>query len=358
MSLKNGASEPQGAPKGHGNPRSRRWKMRRISLWNVGLVAALWVFLVGDSPLWAHHGGVSLALGPGSPIEANSPLTVPQGGFVVSSRFEHVEWREWGRFEPENKDSFTFFNLGFTYGLTPWLMGSLFIPYNVKRQDTLGTLEGIGDVKLSFSLGFNYNPRKGLSLNSMEDTATTIEGTGTTYFAFMAGATFPTGKWKEKLGGEIDPGMQPGFGSPSLNVGFAASRQIWGPFSMTADVAYDVFTEREHFKFGNEFRFNVAGVYELWGKPEAFVNKIDGILELNLLNVARDEEFGEKLDATGGTILYITPGLRFSFPSIQNMNLGVGVKLPIAKWLNERRDQQGAEGLEKFRVISTISIYF
>jgi hypothetical protein len=102
----------------------------------------------------------------------------------------------------------------------------------------------------------------------------------------------------------------------------------------------------------------VAGVYELWGKPEAFVNKIDGILELNLLNVARDEEFGEKLDATGGTILYITPGLRFSFPSIQNMNLGVGVKLPIAKWLNERRDQQGAEGLEKFRVISTISIYF
>lgn len=152
--------------------------------------------------------------------------------------------------------------------------------------------------------------------------------------------------------------MQPGFGSPSFNVGFAASRQIWGPFSMTMDVAYDVFTEREDFKFGNEFRFNLAGVCEIWGKPEAFVNKVDGILELNLLNVARDQELGEKLDATGGTILYVTPGFRFSFPALQNMNVRVGVKLPVAKWLNERRDQQGAEGLERFRFISTLSVYF
>ncbi len=54
----------------------------------------------------------------------------------------------------------------------------------------------------------------------------------------------------------------------------------------------------------------------------------------------------------------MTPGFRFSFPSLQNMNLGIGVKLPIAKWLNERREQQGAEGLEKFRLISTVSVYF
>ncbi|MDP2971267.1 MAG: hypothetical protein Q8P64_18965, partial [Deltaproteobacteria bacterium] len=45
-------------------------------------------------PAMAHHGGVSLALGPGSPIETNSPLTLPQGGFVLSSRIEQVEWKK------------------------------------------------------------------------------------------------------------------------------------------------------------------------------------------------------------------------------------------------------------------------
>ena len=31
----------------------------------------------------AHHGGVSLPFGPGTPIETSSPLTLPEGGLVV-----------------------------------------------------------------------------------------------------------------------------------------------------------------------------------------------------------------------------------------------------------------------------------
>lgn len=132
----------------------------------------------------AHHGGVSLAFGPGSPIETNFPLTLPKGGVSLSLRAEQAAWRTFGFAEPENKTSFSFFNVGASYGVTPWLT------------------------------------------------------------------------------------------------------------------------------------------------------------------------------VTGGNILYLTPGARFSLPKAGNANLGLAVKIPVWKDLNEQGEQQGAEGLEKYRVIGTLSFFF
>jgi hypothetical protein len=307
----------------------------------------------------AHHGGITLAFGPGSPIETNSPLTLPQGGFALSWRLEQVEWKKRNFAEPTNKDSFTFYNLGLSYGIIPYLTGNLFVPYNIKRQDDLGSIRGIGDIKFLFNLGFNYDPSiKAIRLNSARDTAITLEETKKTYFSLFGGFTLPTGKNRKELGGEIDPGMQPGFGSPTYTIGFSTARQLTGALTLTADTSYEIFTRKDRFKFGNEWRANLAGVYELYGKPEGLISKIDGILELNLLNIARDEEGREKQRATGGTILYLSPGLRISFPKPLNGSLGMMLKFPTLKDLNEKREQQGAEGLEKVRAIVTLSFYF
>jgi hypothetical protein len=306
----------------------------------------------------AHHGGVSLALGPGSPIETNSPLTLPEGGISLTWRMEQVEWRKWTRATP-NKDDFTFFNLGASYGITPYLTGSIFVPYNIKQQDELGTNRGIGDLKFQTNLGFHYDPaKKGIFLNRPEDTATTLEGEKKIYGSIYGGFTVPTGKNRKELGGEIDPGMQPGFGSHTFTLGISAARQITGSLTLVAETAYEIFTRRENFKFGNEWRANLAGVYELYGKTEKFISKIDGIFELNLLHLSRDEEGSEKLKGTGGTILYLSPGMRFSFPKLWNANLGLSFKFPTLKHLNERKEQQGAEGLEKVRIIGTLSFFF
>lgn len=307
----------------------------------------------------AHHGGISLAFGPGSPIETNSPLTLPQGAFVLSWRLEHVEWKKRTFADPTNKDSFTFYNVGFSYGITPYLTGNLFLPYNIKRQDDLGSTRGIGDIKLLFNLGFHYDPSlKGIRLNTAQDTAITLEGAKKTYLSLFGGFTLPTGKNRKELGGDIDPGMQPGFGSPTYTIGFSATRQLTDALTLAADTSYEIFSRKDRFKFGNEWRANLAGVYELYGKPEGFISKIDGILEMNLLNIARDEEGREKQRATGGTILYLSPGLRLSFPKPLNGSLGLMLKFPTLKDLNEKREQQGAEGLEKVRAIVTLSIYF
>jgi hypothetical protein len=329
----------------------------RIPMKHIVTLFILLALLIPCTVL-AHHGGVSLAFGPGSPIETNSPLTLPQGAWVIGTRLEQAEWRKFDWADPENKDSFTFLNISLSYGIAPYLTGTLFFPYNIKRQDTLGDTQGLGDIKFLFNLGFNHDPAKGLSLNKMDDTAVTLEGTRKTYYGLYAGFTLPTGEWKKELGGEIDRGMQSGFGSSTFTIGASATRQMGNAFTLVGDAAYEIFTEKADFKFGNEFRINLAGVYEIYGNPKAFASKIDGILELNLLNIARDEENGEGQEATGGTILYLTPGMRFSFPQLWNANLGLAVKFPIWKDLNEQSGQQGAEGLEKYRAIVTLSFFF
>src|SRR5512144_2835871 len=85
----------------------------------------------------AHHGAVSLALGPGSPIETASPLTLPEGGLVVSTKIEYVPFKKFDFAQPTNKDSFTFLNLSLIYGIKPYLSAGVIFPYSFKSQDTL-----------------------------------------------------------------------------------------------------------------------------------------------------------------------------------------------------------------------------
>jgi len=322
-------------------------------------IAGVIIFSVLSFPLTAlaHHGGVSLPFGPGTPIETSTPLTLPEGGLVLSTRVEQVEWRQFQFAEPTNRTSFTFLNTALSYGIKPYLTGSIILPYSIKREESFGSNSGIGDIRFSGILGFNYDGQ-GIGLNSQKETAVSLEGKKKVFFSFYGGFTIPTGRTHEGLGGEVDPTMQPGFGSPSFTMGFNASRGLLRSLSLIFDTSYDIFTKRDNFKFGNEWRINLAGVYELNGNPEKFISRIDGILELNFLNLARDWQGGEGRTATGGNVLYLSPGFRFAFPKLQNANLGLLIKIPIFKRLNEQNQQQGSEGLEKYRIIGTLSFYF
>jgi hypothetical protein len=306
----------------------------------------------------AHHGGVSLGRGPGSPIDTTAPLTLPEGGLVVFNRLEYVPFQKFTFAEPQNKDSYFFYNLGLFYGLKPYLSAGLTIPYSIKKQDSLGTNSGIGDIGLNALLGFNYAPGQGFSLNKAEDTAISMDSTNKTYFGLTGSVTFPTGANDMKLGGVLARDMQPGFGSPSFTLGISALKPISRNLALVTETSYQIFSEKDNYRFGNEWRLNGAGVYELYGKAGAFLQTINGILELNLLNLDRDTQNGQAAQASGGTVLYLSPGLRFSFPKFQNANLGFLIKFPLWKNLNEEGQQQGSEGLEKIRLILTLSFFF
>jgi hypothetical protein len=322
------------------------------------LLLFLSVMILYPYSTFAHHGGVSLAFGPGTPVETTSPLSLPQGGLVLSARTEYVDYQKFSFADPANKEAFLFNHLGVSYGVTNYLTASLFVPYTVKRADSLGTNKGLGDVNLAFQLGFNHTPGKGFSLSQQDDTALVSAETKKTFFSLMGCFTLPTGENNKEIAGAIDKGMQTGFGNPSYTIGFSSGRPVTGRLSLVADTSYQMFTAKDDFQYGSEYRLNVASVGELYSNTQGFLSRLDAIIELNLLQLSRDQEFGEGLNATGGTILYVSPGMRFAFPGLKNANLGILFKFPAWKNLNEGNEQQGSEGRENYRAIAALSFYF
>lgn len=308
------------------------------------------------TPVLAHHGGTSVSQGPGTPIETNTPLTLPKGGTVIFTRAELAKFRKFSTFEPENVDSFNFFQLGVSHGLSDFLTATAIVPYNIKSQDNVGTTRGIGDLKFLLTLGMNYSAEEGLQLNGEEDTAVNLGESNKTYFGITGGFSVPTGRSDVDFGGGVDGGLQSGFGVPSATLGVSMTKGLSEKFTIAADTGFDWYaTQDGGNRFATEFRANVAGVYELYADQESTFRRLDGILELNYLNLARDVSAYLPEQGTGGQILYITPGLR---TQIGDYNLGAAVKIPIASALNERSMQQGSEGLEQYRLIITASTYF
>lgn len=327
--------------------------------------------LLAPASAFAHHGGVNLAFGPGSPIETASPLSLPDGAFVAGLRVEEIGWKKYSRDSSgaamDNATHHTFMNANFSFGFTPALTGTLIVPYYIKRQENLGSNEGMADIKGQLTYGFHYDPGSGFSRNSSSDTAVSMEASkDRTWLSVSGMMSIPTGKFSRQRPGEPSPdtGMQTGFGAPCYTFGLAAARAV-GPLTLNAELGGDVFTNREDssgnsMQYGSEIRAGLAGVYELYGNTDSFLSRLDGILELNFLHLDHDKVNGVNDTGSGGDILYLTPGLRFSFPAIQNANLGLAVKLPVWKNLNaaNNADAQGSEGLEKYRVISSVSFYF
>lgn len=335
---------------------------KRRSHFYVCLIFSLFIGIINVDNSFAHHGGVSTAFGPGAPIETASPLALGKGTFLFYEKFEYVPFEHKDRAEPENIDTFTFFNTLVGYGVTDALTVYATLPVAIKEQDSLGTSSGLGDLGFIFQYGFKYGERdgiRGLYNYGPEDSYGAPYSTDDLKMALQAGFTVPTGTTsnRDNNGNTFDMGMQPGFGAPSFQFGFAASKMIIPHFTLTGDTSLTTFTEHNDGKPGNEIRFNVAGGYEIYEKKNGFLSRLDIIAESNMLHLTKDQdEDRNKDDATGGTILYLSPGLRATFG--KHVSIGVLVKLPTWKDLNNESEQQGAEGLEEYRAIVTCSISF
>ncbi len=81
----------------------------------------------------AHHGGVSAAFGPGAPVETSSPLTLPQGKFLLYERLELSPFKKFGDSRDEGgNDNFTFTNTLFGYGISDAVSAYVSLPYAKK----------------------------------------------------------------------------------------------------------------------------------------------------------------------------------------------------------------------------------
>lgn len=312
------------------------------------------------APALAHHGvagvGAAALEGPGAPVESATSAVLPEGGTLLALKVDQAKFRTFDASAPE-ADYSRFTMLGIGHGFTPWFSGYLFLPYNVKADEPGGfRSRGFADVSVLGQIGFRHDGKafslvpKNESLDEMEDW----------HFTVFGGATLPTGKPNLRLpDGSIDPGMSTGFGKPSYTLGLTATKMLSSKLTFNAELSalrFRTFRYEDGFttRFGAEQRLNAGLAYRLHTNPEQKL-RTDLSLEMQYLQLGRDVVDGVGEQATGGRMLYAVPGMRFYW---DRFSFAVGVKKAVWKRLNEQGQQQGAEGLEKYRLIFSASMLF
>lgn len=310
-------------------------------------------------PARAHHGGAAVGMagpeGPGAAIETTSPIPIPQGSLFFMVKSEYVPFRQYEFAAPENKVYSLFDTLVGGYGITPWLTGYLFVPYNVKSQDGVGTNVNFGDPGLYVTFSFKYD--EGFRLVPAKESLDELMDWHFAVFGYVTVPMGPTTSATHDLQW-FAPDMQTGFGSPSVQLGIAAAKQISTDFTWLADASVQYFLPHTYpwtrYQFGTESRVNTAVA---WRAVAATGFRFDIAAELNLLNIQRDKEQDEAgamvpLQASGGTILYGGIGVR---AYVGRFSAALAARTSFARWLNEGSEQQGSEGLEWARVALSLS---
>jgi hypothetical protein len=149
-------------------------------------------------------------------------------------------------------------------------------------------------------------------------------------FGILYGVKLPTGSFMEK-GVSTDPtapgpvpidrGLQPGTGTTDAIVGAYYSNSInqdWDYF--TQAIYQKALNSRNQYKPGEGLNVNVGLRYA--GFPS-----FSPLLQLNLRNVVHDEGANADQNNTGGTLLYISPGV--TVPVTMQLSVYGFVQLPV-----------------------------
>jgi hypothetical protein len=297
-------------------------------------------------------------------VESATSAVLPEGATLLALKIDHAKFERGRLMRPDVEADFSRFTLlGIGHGFTPWFSAYAFLPYNVKADESGGfTTRGWADVSVLGQIGFRHDGKafslvpKNESLDELEDW----------HFTVFGGATLPTGRPNTRLpDGSIDPGMSTGFGKPSYTLGLTATKMLSDRLTFNAEASALWFRTHRYAtdyttgtdfttRFGAEQRLNAGLAYRLHTNPEKKL-RTDLSLELQYLRLGRDVVDGVGEPATGGRIVYVLPGVRVYW---DKFSLAFGVKKAVWKNLNEQRLQQGAEGLEKFRVLISASYLF
>ena len=321
-------------------------------------VAALAALAVA-TPARAHHGVAAVSVagpeGPGAAMETTSPLPLPQGMVFSMVKTEFVPFEQFAWAEPHNKSYSSFNMVAVGFGVRPWLSAYVFQPYNMKEQDGVGRNHGPGDTSLMLSVALKWD--EGLHLVPEKES---LDDLMDWHFSVWGSSTLPVGPTTHvnDTGAYFAPDMQTGFGAPSPAVGVAVLKQVSRELTWLAEANYQYFFPYTYpftrYQFGGETRLNTAAVYRLYGAGRF---RVDVSGELNGLVLQRDRERNdagamEALRASGGAILYAGAGVRAYYGPV---TVALGAKRAALKDLNEQADQQGSEGLERFRAALTVS---
>jgi hypothetical protein len=318
----------------------------------------------------ADHASVSLGTGMGSasPMSTESGITMSKGSISTGIRSELIRLDEYsdhklqelreadGDADLHSVESLWSISASAAYAISDDFTVGFRIPFimrdNIREPahghghddedehvdiESLGDVEGIGDTTVFGQYRFFHN-----------------EGT---HVSALFGIKAPTGKTsRHSADGEelLETEFQPGSGSWDGIMGFAFTQQL-GAVSIDASTVYTVTSEgAQETDLGDIFSYNFALSYRLFGDNdlnfEATNFAVDTILELNGEWRDQEQTDGRKDNNSGGNILYLSPGLRFT--SGKHVSLGASFGIPIVQ------DTNGDQVEPDYRIISSINVNF
>lgn len=266
-----------------------------------------------------------LSAGPAwsAPITFNTALPVHEGGYVLREQF--VFRKNAGDPTPARRDmEVTGLVSVLGYGVTRDFALFGMLPYFHKRLD----VQMGGQASTRSEQGFGDLVVLG-RYTAFEDNAP-----GRTFrIAPFLGVKAPTGEDRARDGfGRLPPPVQPGSGSWDALGGAVLTWQTLH-FQIDSQVSYKANHEANGFRAGNVLQIDGSLQYRLWprslgaGVP-AFLY---GMLEASLVHAARDRMGGADDPNSGGTTLFLTPGLQYV---TRKWIVEAGVQVPVSQDLN------------------------
>lgn len=170
-------------------------------------------------------------------------------------------------------------------------------------------------------------------------------------FAVFGGVKFPTGRHAvtDSNGARLEPSATAGSGSFDGMMGLAFSRFLTSRLTLDVSAQYTLRTEHDGFKLGDRVDGGVAFAYRFTEDIQKFP-QVSAFAEANVRHLFKSEAAGVRDSNTGGTVLFLTPGVRFAFN--QQLSLTVGAPLPVMQHLN------GEQLKTDFKVNSALNLSF
>lgn len=150
-------------------------------------------------------------------------------------------------------------------------------------------------------------------------------------------------------GERLEPSATAGTGAWDALLGVAYSLPISSRVNLDADALYTFRGERYDYRLGDRWDLGAAISWLVLGK-DGHYPQLSIVGETTVRHISKSEADGKMDGNTGGTVLFLSPGLRVGFS--KNMAASLGMQFPVVQNLN-------GEQLEtRFRLITGISVAF
>ncbi len=254
-----------------------------------------------------------------APLTFNTALPVSKGEYILREQFVVNKSSDDPSGAGRDRTELSVLST-LVYGVTPDFALFTTIPYTDRRLESntsTRSARGVGDAKIFGRYTAYQDDFKG----------------GTFRVAPFAGLKLPTGEDdKTDSAGALPMSVQTGTGSWDVFGGLVATYASVN-WEVDSQISYQSNNEANNFEAGDIARADASLQYRLLpvklsSDTDYFIN---GVLEANLIHKGKNETFGAADPNSGGTTLFIAPGIQYA---AQSWIAEMGVQIPVMQDLN------------------------